>query len=63
MMFDFMRGEVRSLIKHIINITYFMRGAIQYEEMMRRTPAERQLFEEFISERLDVEKDNPFPNY
>jgi len=40
-----------------------MRGSIQYEDMMRRTPGERQLFEEFISERLEVEKDNPFPNY
>ena len=62
-MFEFMRTEVRSLIKHVINIVYFMRGSIQYEDMMRRTPGERQLFEEFISERLEVEKDNPFPNY
>jgi hypothetical protein len=62
-MFKSMQAEVRSLIKHVISIVYFMRGSIQYEEMMRRTPGERQLFEEFISERFDVEKDNPFPNY
>ena len=42
---------------------YFMRGSIQYEDMMLRTPAERQIFEEFISERLEIEKDSPFPNY
>jgi hypothetical protein len=62
-MFTYMQQEVRALLKHIISIVYFMRGAIQYEEMMRRTPGERQLFEEFISERMDIEKDNPFPNY
>jgi len=62
-MFIKMRSEVRSLISHVIQLVYFMRGGIQYDDMMLRTPAERQLFEEFISERFEIEKDNPFPNY
>ena len=62
-MFSELRDEVRNLINHCINLVYFMRGSIQYESMLNRTPAERQLFEDFISRRFEVEKDNPFPNY
>ena len=62
-MFNRMRAEVRDLIHGVIQLVYFMRGAIQYDDMLLRTPAERQMFEEFISERFEVEKDNPFPQY
>ena len=40
-----------------------MRGAISYEEMMRRTPGERQLINEFLSKRIENEKKNPYPVY
>lgn len=62
-MFKRMTAEVRMLIRSVIQLVYFMRGAIQYDDMLLRTPAERQLFEEFITERFEVEKDSPFPNY
>lgn len=62
-MFETMRKEVRSLIYSVIQLVYFMRGAIQYDDMLLRTPAERQMFQDFISERFEVEKDNPYPNY
>ena len=62
-MFNQLQDEVRNLINQVINIVYFMRGSIQYESMLNRTPAERQLFADFISRRFEVEKDNPFPNY
>jgi hypothetical protein len=62
-MFHRMRGEVRALLMNIISLVYFMRGAIQYEDMLQRTPAERQLFEEFIERRLEMQKDSMFPVY
>ena len=62
-MFERMRGEVRILITNIIQLVYFMRGAIQYDDMLQRTPAERQLFEEFIEKRLEAQKDSMFPVY
>ena len=62
-MFNRMRGEVRTLLTNIIGLVYFMRGAVQYEDMLQRTPAERQLFEEFIEQRLTAQKDSMFPIY
>lgn len=40
-----------------------MRGAIPYEEMMRRTPGERDRFSHFLDKRFITEKDNPHPVY
>lgn len=40
-----------------------MRGAITYEEMMRRTPGERDMFNAFINKRLDAEKSKVHPVY
>lgn len=62
-MFNQYKGEVRALIKNIIQLTYFMRGSIQYEEMMNRTYAERQMIGEFVEERLKVEAKKPHPVY
>jgi len=62
-MFSRMRGDVRARITDVIQLVYFMRGAIQYDDMMQRTPAERQLFEEFIEQRLESQKDSMAPVY
>lgn len=62
-MFDRLQEEAKSIVEHIIELVYFMRGAIGYEEMMMRTPGERQLVEKFINERLEIEKKNPHPVY
>ena len=40
-----------------------MRGAVGYEEMMMRTPAERDLIRTFIKQRLESQKDSPYPVY
>jgi hypothetical protein len=40
-----------------------MRGAVSYEEMMRRCFAERQLIGEFLSERLTTESNKEFQVY
>lgn len=62
-MFSRLQREIRSLIKSVIKLVYFMRGAIQYDEMMDRTYIERQLISEFIDERLEQESKNPHPIY
>ena len=62
-MFNRMRTEVRAAIMNVIQLVYFMRGAIQYDDMLQRTPAERQLFEEFIEQRLESQKDSMAPVY
>ena len=40
-----------------------MRGAISYEELMRRTPGERDRISVFLDKRFEVEKNNPHPVY
>ncbi len=62
-MFDRLRTETRAIVNSIIELVYFMRGAIGYEEMMRRTPGERQLINEFLSKRIENEKKNMHPVY
>lgn len=62
-MFNRMRIESRGIIKDIISLVYFMRGSIQYEDMLLRTPIERELISEFISERIEIESTHPHPVY
>lgn len=62
-MFVRMDLETKGLIDKIIGLTYFMRGAIQYEDMMWRTPFERDRIEEFIKKRLEEEAKHPHPQY
>lgn len=62
-MFNRMRTEVRGLLKEIISLVYYMRGSIQYEDMIMRTPVERELIHDFIDERFEQEKKNPYPVY
>ncbi len=53
--------EAGNLVKQVVSIVYFMRGSIQYDDMMFRTPAERDVFEEFIKERMELQKKIPYP--
>lgn len=62
-MFDRLQGDAKNVVKRVIELVYFMRGAISYEEMMRRTPGERQMIDEFLGQRLEIEKKNPHPIY
>ena len=40
-----------------------MRGAVQYDELFNRTFAERQIFEEFVKDRLETEGKKMHPVY
>lgn len=58
-MFDRLAHDVQDIVDGIIRLVYFMRGAVSYEEMMWRTPGERQRMDTFLSERLEAEKQKP----
>lgn len=62
-MFAALQREAESIVDGIIELTYFMRGAIGYEEMMRRTYGERQRIGTFIEKRLNVEMKRMYPQY
>lgn len=62
-MFAQYRGEVRAIINNVIQLVYFMRGSIQYDDMMNRTYVEREMMSEFIESRLKVESKRMSPVY
>lgn len=62
-MFRNLDQGIRNLIENVVQIVYFMRGSIQYDDIMFRTPFERQVMEEFIEKRLESESKKHFPVY
>lgn len=63
-MFTRLGGEVKALLAEVIELSYFMRGAATYDDiLMRRTAGERKAMAEFIKTRLDVELKRPTPVY
>lgn len=62
-MFNQLNREVRELIEHVVELVYFMRGSIQYEDMMWRTPAEREVIEEFVEKMIEIQKKLPTPTF
>ena len=62
-MWSGLQKDVENLIDGIISLVYFMRGAISYEEMMRRSPGERDRISHFLDKRFETEKKNPNPVY
>ena len=53
-MFNKMDRSVKNLLKNVIQLVFFMEGSVQYDDMLRRTPLERSLMEEFTMERLEA---------
>lgn len=62
-MFHRLRDESRGLLKEITSLVYFMRGSIQYNDMMTMTPVEREIIGDFVKERLEQERDKIHPVY
>lgn len=62
-MFSSLKAASQSIIDSIIEIAYYMRGAIQYEDLMWRTPGERDRFVKFITKRLKDQAKSPYPVY
>lgn len=62
-MFDRMGNERRRIIKSVTQLVYFMRGAIQYKDMMNMSLVERDIVNSFIEERLEKEGQKMYPTY
>lgn len=62
-MFSQLNAAAKSIIKNVVEIVYYMRGSVQYDDIMWRTPVEKQIMEEFIRERLESESKKPYPVY
>lgn len=58
-----MQAEVGKIVDSVIELVYFMRGSISYDEMMVRTHAERSRMAHFLRERMESEAKKPHPVY
>lgn len=58
-----LQHEVKQLVKGIVSMVYFMRGSISYHEMMNMSAGERDIVSDFLDDRLESEKKNPYPVY
>lgn len=58
-----MESDRKKLIKGVIQLVYFMRGAIQYQEMMQMSYIEREMVGDFIEKRLEDESKKMNPVY
>lgn len=62
-MFTDFRSDVSNMITSVIQLVYFMRGSISYQDMMNLSFAERTLINEFVSQRLEQESKRLNPVY
>ena len=58
-----MKDDTRFFIRESIEISYWSRGACSYESAHDLTPTERDLWKEWLKERLDVESKRMTPCY
>ena len=58
-----MENDARELVKSVISLAYFMRGAIKYDDLMCMTHGERVLVKEFLDVRLEAEGKKEFQVY
>jgi hypothetical protein len=62
-MFSQLRAQAARLIKEAVEIAWFMRGGLQYHDIMHLTPQERDTIRDFINEHMESIKKHPFPVY
>ena len=63
-MFLTLQDEAKMIIRNVIDLAYFMRGAMTYESiLLTMSYAERQLVADFLKERLEQESKSPHPVY
>ena len=62
-MFKVLDKGVKDLVEGCVTLAYYMRGAISYDDLMWRTPFERQVISEFLEKRLEQQSKSPYPVY
>jgi len=62
-LFKGLEGEVNGLLREVVELAYFMRGAITYDQMLERSFIERHAISEFLATRLEAESAKVSPNY
>lgn len=58
-MFKDLEGQAKAIISRCWEIAYFMRGGIQYSEVMELTHIERKQALAFLDKRMEIEGKKP----
>ena len=53
--------EIRMIIRNAFKLSYFSRGAWQYEAVLEMTAGEREIAADFINKRLEIASKMPHP--
>jgi hypothetical protein len=56
-------ADIKNIIKSTIEISYYSRGAWQYQQVLAMSQAEREMAVDFINERLKAASKQTFPVY
>jgi hypothetical protein len=62
-MFNGLRGEAKAILKSCVQLCWYMRGSIQYHDILEMSPAEREIVKDFVEEHMDAIKKHPYPVY
>jgi len=54
-MFKRLEREAETIIKSVVQLVYYMKGSIQYDDMMFRTPGERDIINDFLTKIAEAE--------
>lgn len=58
-----LKKEAENIIRDLVEITWFMRGGIQYFDAYELVPQERDAIKDFIKENLENQKKSPNPQF
>ncbi len=63
-MYGRLNRDTKTIIENVIQLAYFMRGAMIYNDIMySMSYVERDMGMEFVNKRLEAEGKNPHPVY
>lgn len=62
-MFQRFQKEMKAFIVEAIELSYWSRGALQYPDAFELTPTEREQWNTWLKQRLEVEAARPYPCY
>lgn len=59
-LFKQLQAEARALLDQVVQLAFFMRGGVQYDDLLlNRTRVEREAMEAFIQDNLKRQKGSP----
>ncbi len=63
-MYKMLNGETKAILHSIVQLTYFMRGGMTYNQVLYTMSfIEREIALDYVNTRLEIESKSPHPVY